>query len=88
MKSPLHNCAAKGCFQLVPRHMLMCSAHWALVPTAAQREVYAAWTGLQRTGSFAASDRHHDAVQTAVNAVAAKQEEVARKRGGGTAALF
>lgn len=88
MKSPLHDCAAKGCHQLVPKHMLMCNTHWRMVPAAVQREVYAAWSSLQKTGTMAASDRHHDAVCDAVNAVAKKQEEQTQLRGSGTARLF
>lgn len=38
-----HLCHADGCATDVPPRMLMCRRHWALVPQALQRQVWATY---------------------------------------------
>jgi hypothetical protein len=38
-----HYCAVPECGEMIPRRLLMCSAHWARVPLPLQRAVYATW---------------------------------------------
>lgn len=38
-----HFCPIDGCERTVADHLLMCQAHWRLVPPVLQRKVYAAY---------------------------------------------
>jgi len=38
-----HTCHAHGCDVEVPERMFMCRAHWAMVPKAMQRELWAVY---------------------------------------------
>ena len=44
-------CFAVGCDSCIPRSMLMCRAHWRLVPGHLQADVYATWRCWQAGGS-------------------------------------
>ena len=33
-------CSAAGCQETIPLHMLMCAAHWRMVPSSIQSEIY------------------------------------------------
>lgn len=37
---PAHTCHAKGCNREVPPKLLMCTAHWRMVPRDLQRKVW------------------------------------------------
>lgn len=39
----MHSCPVKVCDEGVPDHLLMCKAHWRMVPADIQREVYQAY---------------------------------------------
>ena len=60
-----HACPAGDCTLQVGNDMLMCPAHWRLVPGAIQRAVQAAW----RRGAGEGSLAHHSAITAAVRAV-------------------
>jgi hypothetical protein len=48
-----HKCPVGGCFKQLPAHILLCRMHWARVPRALQRSVYAAWNnGHPQPGYF------------------------------------
>ena len=38
-----HTCHARGCEKAVPRKMLMCGRHWAMVPTDLKLAVWAVY---------------------------------------------
>lgn len=86
----LHECQAKGCNAQVPVHLLMCPTHWAMVPKASQRVVWATYR--ERDWSGAKHQAYLDAVQAAVAAVAKKEEErlaqVRERMGWGGTDLF
>lgn len=71
MTTHTHNCSATGCQKQVPLNLLMCMAHWRMVPAPLAREVYRTWQirdrGNARTLAYQA------AVAAAIAAVAAKQ---------------
>ena len=46
----LHKCAISGCEEMISRRLLMCPAHWRMVPQPQQRAVYNTW----RNGGAAA----------------------------------
>jgi hypothetical protein len=63
-----HDCPVGGCQHRIPHFLLMCKAHWALVPAEIQRSVYRAWS----RGAGAGTQAHADAMVTAVLAVEQK----------------
>lgn len=63
-----HECPATACTEQVPPDMLMCRAHWRLVPPADRAAVYAAW----RRGAGAGTPEHTAAITAAVGAVNAR----------------
>jgi hypothetical protein len=66
---PAHHCHARGCATAVPPEMLMCRAHWRMVPRAVQRAVWAAY----RPGQCAdkrPSEAWHRAADAAIGYVA------------------
>lgn len=42
-RSGCHVCPVHGCVVIMPNHLLMCSAHWKMVPTALKSEVTRAY---------------------------------------------
>jgi hypothetical protein len=66
--STAHNCPAAGCTRRVGQRMLMCRAHWFMVPKPLRDAVYDAY----RDGLGAGSPAHRDAILAAVEAVNAK----------------
>lgn len=62
-----HRCLATGCKKTLEVRFLMCAAHWRLVPSDVQREVYAAYTPGQTVAT--ASEAWNQAVARAVRAV-------------------
>lgn len=61
MTDATHPCPKTGCTLRVNRNLLACRTHWALVSTATQREVYAAYRSRRKDLM-----RHVRAVQQAV----------------------
>lgn len=43
-----HECAAIGCGKTISGDMLMCAAHWRMVPAGVQARVWASWRSFQR----------------------------------------
>lgn len=69
-----HTCHARRCKVAVPPKMLMCRRHWAMVPRALQRDVWARYVpGQERRKD--PSREYLNAAQAAIAAVAAKEEE-------------
>ena len=68
-----HYCHARGCRVEVPRRLLMCHRHWAMVPTAMQHRVWATYRAGQENG-VKPSDEHVRAAAEAINAVAEREE--------------
>lgn len=67
----LRSCAAVGCGRSVPSHLLMCMAHWRLVPAKLARGVTLAWRN--RDFGEAQTLAYQAAVASAVKAVAEKE---------------
>lgn len=63
-----HICPATGCTRNVPSHMLMCRAHWYMVPAPLRSAVWNAWAG----GAGMLSEAHQAACDDAIEAVNAK----------------
>lgn len=68
-----HSCAAIGCDARVPRGMLMCLAHWHMVPKALQRAVWRTWRALLQRKGAESRQAYEVAVKAAVDAVYAHQ---------------
>lgn len=65
------DCRANGCRQQIPRDLLMCPAHWQMVPPDVQRAVWAAHQRGQAIGGpVAPSIAWYAAAAAAVEAVA------------------
>lgn len=73
--SVTHRCRVPGCRETIPLDMLMCRAHWRLVPKDRQRAVWRTWRARQRAQApsviEAAARAHDEAAQRAVEAVLA-----------------
>lgn len=67
-----HECHAIGCSKSVPPKMLMCSAHWALVPRELQRQVWSAYVPGQEVKKNP-TPMYLDIMQQAIRAVARKE---------------
>lgn len=82
MAESLHRCEANGCERLVPSHLLMCAAHWRLVPNDIQRDVY-------RTHRAIGGDIPHQrlnavkAYRQAVSAAVSALDGIASQQGKG-----
>jgi hypothetical protein len=61
-------CPVEGCSRSVHATKLLCPQHWAMVPAATQREVYAAWRA-RLAGEDGARERHQTATAAAIAAV-------------------
>lgn len=68
MSVATHNCPVTGCDKQMPQHLLMCPAHWRLVPEGLQRAVNRNW----RNGNTKAYLAARAQAITAVNALALK----------------
>jgi hypothetical protein len=72
-----HHCHAIDCKLDVPPRLLMCAAHWALVPAELQRRVYAAYTpGQEHLGYVTGA--YLEAAAAAVQAVARAEGKMRR----------
>jgi hypothetical protein len=67
-----HICHALGCKVEVPPKMLMCRAHWAMVPRALQREVWAKYVPGQEIRKDP-TEEYLDVMKRAINAVAKRE---------------
>ena len=63
--STKHSCPGPTCQAQIPRHLLACRRHWAQVPYAVQRAVYATW----QSGAGAGSTDHAEAMAAAIEAM-------------------
>lgn len=67
-----HRCRASGCLQMVAPELLMCPAHWRMVPPNIQAEVHSAYHAVTRTdASVSKIKAYTDAVNKAVEHVSA-----------------
>jgi hypothetical protein len=64
-----HFCHARGCKEVVPRELLMCAAHWRLVPRTLQRAVWLAYQPGQEAGKAPLTSTYLDAARAAIEAV-------------------
>lgn len=46
-----HKCRVEACPEEIPRHQLMCGAHWAEVPKPLRDEINRAWKAYNREGA-------------------------------------
>lgn len=60
-----HDCPAKVCTKSVSQSMLMCRAHWYMVPKPLRNAVYDAWAN----GHGAGTPAHRAAILAAIEAV-------------------
>jgi|HubBroStandDraft_2_1064218.scaffolds.fasta_scaffold01263_19 hypothetical protein len=67
-----HTCHARDCETPVPPEMLMCFAHWRLVPRVIQRAVWAAYR-VGQCDDKRPSEARHRAADAAIGAVARKE---------------
>lgn len=64
-----HKCALPSCTEQVPLRMLMCLAHWRLVPPDEQAAVWKAYRNRHRGGQYEGD--YYNAVKAAVASVEA-----------------
>ena len=89
MTTHTHGCSATGCPKQIPLNLLMCMAHWRMVPAPLAREVLDAWRGLGRTcHDLTAVQAHREAAARAIEAVHAKQFRKIADKGLRNGALF
>lgn len=90
MTTHTHKCAATGCQKQVPLNLLMCMAHWRMVPAPTQREVLATWRVRRRSiaNDRTADSQHEAARAAAIAAVHAKQHRKIAEKTARNAALF
>lgn len=69
---PAHLCHAKRCPVTVPPKLLMCPAHWRMVPPALQRAVWAAYVKGQEIRKDP-TPAYLAAAKAAIEAVAKKE---------------
>jgi hypothetical protein len=67
-----HLCHAKGCLRRVAPAMLMCRAHWFMVPKDLRELVWASYVPGQEIGKNP-SGEYLAAAQKAIDAVAARE---------------
>jgi hypothetical protein len=72
-----HTCHARGCTKRVPPKMLMCLAHWKMVPLALQREVWRTYKPGQEITKDPTGE-YLDAADAAIDAVAQKERTLAQ----------
>lgn len=70
-----HKCWADNCNRQVPLRMLMCIAHWKLVPKHLQQDVWNAYTNGQEQDHSRINDNWKTAVDAAVRAVRIRENE-------------
>lgn len=74
MTTHTHNCTATGCQKQIPLNLLMCMAHWKMVPAPVAREVLDTWRARnRRPADLALVLAHREASDKAQKAVHAKQ---------------
>lgn len=80
-----HCCSATACQKQIPLNMLMCMAHWKLVPAVDQRLVLSTWRARSRAPLDAECVAAHEAAkQQAIAAVEKKQiRKIADKKKAG-----
>jgi hypothetical protein len=83
-----HNCAAVACPKQVPLNLLMCMAHWKLVPEPTKREVLATWRAVRRQPDAQRTADHAFACGQAVALVQAKQLRKIQTKAAADDALF
>jgi hypothetical protein len=90
MTTHTHNCAATGCQKQVPLNLLMCMAHWRMVPAPTQREVLATWRVRRRRlgDCWTANSQHESACAAAIAAVHAKQHRKIAEKTARNSSLF
>ena len=66
-----HTCHLPGCERVVPRRMLLCGAHWLLVPRPLQRAVWLAYRPGQEDGRAVVTPTYLAAARAAIAAVEA-----------------
>lgn len=64
-----HHCHAMGCSTPCKPQLLMCPAHWRMVPKALKQEVYKHYQPGQVTGQVTPSKEWHTAANAAIQAV-------------------
>jgi hypothetical protein len=74
-----HLCHARGCKTPVPRRMLMCRAHWAMVPRDLQERVWATYQEGQEEGRAPVTEAWQQAACDAIDAVVAKEAAAPRE---------
>lgn len=83
MSTPVtsHRCRAIGCCKQIARGLLMCPAHWRMVPRHIRQEVWTTYkTVTRRDASSVSIAAYTAAVQKAVDAVS--HMEIQRKESG------
>jgi hypothetical protein len=83
-----HLCAAVCCPKQVPLNLLMCMAHWKLVPEPTKREVMASWLAVQRQPDAQHQADHAFACGQAVALVQAKQLRKIQTKAAADGVLF
>jgi hypothetical protein len=68
VRPPVHRCVVPGCRVALPRHLLMCSPHWALVPGALRGRLVA----MYRHGQVG-TPAHQAVVREALDIIAAAE---------------
>lgn len=81
-----HRCLAANCQHQVPHNLLMCNDHWRQVPEKLRAEIWKQYRRLDRHPEARAA--HQMAVQSAIDAVHAKQVKAKVRRDAGTKPLF
>lgn len=64
-----HLCDAAGCGRTISKRLLMCGAHWRLVPAALRQRLYRAWDAVLRGDGLGAVRVYREAKRECVEAV-------------------
>ena len=88
MTTHTHECSATGCPKQIPLNLLMCMAHWRMVPAPLARAVLDSWRARQRRGEPECFAAHQAAAAKAIEAVHAKQFRKLAERAPATGVLF
>ena len=80
----LHSCAAEACTKRIPSKLLMCLAHWRMVPAPLQREIYRTCRLARRSCQHEHWKAYDDAVAQAIATVREKEikRQLRRDSGG------
>ena len=74
-----HRCIAEGCVKTVHKRYLMCPAHWKLVPSQVQHQVYTTYRAGQEY-DLDVSPQYTAAMQQAIAAVREKERQIHARR--------